>query len=127
MPRAFSTLKNLVLAAFLVFLFSVFPEIPAAGDTFAARFAGALAAISTVMIPITVPLMIPMGLSLKTGIFSHSPPMTYLRIAQIPQDASVAIMIPKGIAFLHQFNASSLTMCLIWALLVPIQRSIPKY
>ena len=37
-----------------------------------------LAAINTVMIPITVPLMIPIRLSLKTGIFPHSPPMTYL-------------------------------------------------
>ena len=39
---AFSILKSFVLAAFLVVLFSVFPDIPSTGVTFAARFAGAL-------------------------------------------------------------------------------------
>ena len=40
-------------------VFSVFPETAATGDTFAACFAGALAASSTVTSPLTTPLLIP--------------------------------------------------------------------
>ena len=41
----------------MFFVFSLFPETAVTGDTFAALFAGELAAISTVVTPNSIPLI----------------------------------------------------------------------
>ena len=103
-----------------------FPDTAVAGETLAARFAGACAARKTVTIPITAPDNIPGTLTPNTGIFSHSPPTIYFSPAQIIQETTTPRAVPTGTALLHQFNASSLTIRTIWLRLAPMQRSIPK-
>ena len=54
---------------------SLLPLTAAMGLTLAARFAGACAASSTVMMPTAAPLASPTGLSSNTGMAANSPPM----------------------------------------------------
>ena len=72
-PKTVSILKRCGFAIrCTLFAFSQFPETAAIGDTFAARFAGAPAANSTVIMPIVIPAKIPPILTPKTGIeISH--------------------------------------------------------
>ena len=104
----------------------VFPDTAATGETFAACFAGEWAAINTVTIPTTAPQRIPVTLTEKSGISAHSPFTRNLNIAHNIQQVIVPSIQPIGIAVLHQFNASSLTKCMICFLLAPIHLIIPK-
>ncbi len=107
-------------------VFPAFPETAAMGDTFAACFAGALAASSTVTVPMTIPLMIPTGLIPKRGIAVNSSRTTNRRNAHKIHVLTVPRAMPMGIAVLHQLRASSRTNHFNCRRLIPIQRIIPK-
>ena len=106
--------------------FSIVPETAAAGDTFAARFAGALAASKTVTTPITIPLITPGILMRPSGILENSSPTTKRNTMHPSQVKTIPETMPIGIATRHQFNASSFTKCRTWLLLIPMHRIIPK-
>lgn len=91
------------------FVSSVFPDTAKIGDTLAARFAGVLAASSTVAIPITMPLIIPIRLIPKRGMAVNSSLTTNLRIAHSIHVLTIPNTTPIGMAVLHQLRASSFT------------------
>ena len=97
----------------MFFVLSEFPETAVTGDTFAARFAGDLAARSTVTIPTIIPLIIPMMLIPNRGISENSSPTIKRRAAHKPQVDTVPSISPAGTAVLHQFSASSRTKRMI--------------
>ena len=125
-PSASSTRPFPAWAARPTGTFWVLPETAAIGETFAARFAGACAASSTVTTPTTAPAHRPAGLSCQTGVAANSPPMPYRSAAQIVQLAKVPSTRPMGTAVLHQLRASSRTNRMTCRLLMPMQRIMPK-
>ena len=102
------------------------PDTAATGETRAACFAGEWAAMNTVTTPTAAPLRIPLMLTAKSGISTHSPFTKIFKTAHNIQQVMVPKAQPIGIAVLHQFNASSRTKRMICCLLAPIQRIIPK-
>ena len=103
-----------------------FPETAMIGDTLPARFAGALAASSTVTVPIRTPLIIPIRLIPKRGMAVNSSLTINLRTAHRIHVLTVPNRMPTGIAVLHQLRASSFTKRASCLRLIPIQRIIPK-
>ena len=96
------------------------------GDTFAACFAGAFAAISTVISPTKIPQTMPKILIPKRGISENSSLTTKRSTAHSPHVVTTPKIRPMGTAVLHQFNASRRTNRIICCLLIPMQRIIPK-
>ena len=76
--------------------------------------------------PTTAPLRIPLMLTAKSGISTHSPFTKNLNIKHKIQQVTVPNAQPIGIAVLHQFNASRRTNLTICCLLAPIHRIMPK-
>lgn len=83
--------------------FCAFPETAATGDTFAACLAGALAASSTVTNPMTMPLIIPIGLIPKSGIVVNSSLTTNRSTAHKAHVQTVPSTMPMGIAAVAGF------------------------
>ncbi len=110
----------------LFFPWSAFPDTAVIGDTFAACFAGAFAAISTVISPTKIPQAMPKILIPKRGISENSSLTTKRSTAHSPHVVTTPKIRPMGTAVLHQFNASKRTKRMVCCLLIPMQRIIPK-
>ncbi len=127
MPRAVSILRARVSALRLTCPISpAAPDTAAMGDACAARLAGACAAKNTVTTPMTTPQRIPTQLKVKTGMYANSTPTMYLSPALSPHVTAIPSRVPTKTAILHQYRASSRTKQMIWCLLAPRQRSMPK-
>ena len=114
------------MACFALITICEFPEAAVTGETFAALFAGELAAINTVRTPTITPLTMPIALKPNSGIFANSSPTSNFSTAHKIQDVTIPSTTPAGTAVLHQFNASRRMKRVICRLLMPMQRIIPK-
>ena len=65
--------------------------------------------MNTVTTPTTAPLKMPLALTAKSGMSTHSPFTTKRKIRHSTQQVTVPSAQPMGMAVLHQFSASSCT------------------
>ena len=124
--KGFNLSESCILGMTYCFPWSAFPDTAVIGDTFAACFAGAFAAISTVISPTKIPQAMPKILIPKRGMSENSSLTTKRSTAHSPHVVTTPKIRPMGTAVLHQFNASRRTNRIICCLLIPMQRIIPK-
>ena len=101
------------------------PLTAATGLTPAARRAGAREESSTVSTPTTTPQTMPTGLTAKRGILTNSDPAPKPQQGTESPGEQDAESHPQGHGGPAPVEGLPPTRCMIWALLAPIQRSIP--